>query len=363
MLWVARGRRSRETRRAILTTTAVVLTVALSVTALYAAAVGVLYAQRIYPGVSALGMDLGGRTVGDASRLVSGRLDRYGGQRITVRAAGFQTTIAASDLGFRPRTAALVRASYQVGRASPLELGLLTEAVGGRTSPSLAPDWDVDPTAVDRAVAAIAARVDRSPVEPTIAIGPTATFQPGRDGQTLDRIGARVAIERYLAGLTSGPLDLPVAVGHPTVSDQQVRDLADLASAILAQPASVTDGGQTWAIPSDTVRAALSYTPSPPGLDLDPAKLSAALQPIAAPLNRPPHDAALVVAGGKVQVVPERAGQRVDLAASAAALRAGLLAGQHTVGLVVTTTSPRIHAADLSAVAAQARQWLVEDWS
>lgn len=351
--------RSRQSRRswrgALLAATVIALLAGLS---LYGATVGIVYNHRIYPGVSVLGVDVGGQTVDQASRWWQNRLDQYGRQTVSVRAGDVSVTLPVSRLGFRPRAATVVQASYRVGRDGPLESRLLGLAIAGRWSPSLAPDWDVDPATVDRTLSWIVGRVDRSPVEPTLTIGQPVTFRPGVDGQKTDRTAARDAIDRYLNGLHSGPLTLPVAIQHPLATDNQVKALADLANRALSRPLEITDGSETWTIPVATVRSSLSYVGTPPSLEVDSNAFSPILQTIGSGIDRPAQDARLKVSAGKVQVVPDLPGRRADRAATLSALRQTILSGGHVARLVLVTSSPGVQTSDLSTVASDTQRLL-----
>ncbi|MGH2461275.1 MAG: VanW family protein [Chloroflexota bacterium] len=326
--------------------------------ALYGAVIGVIYDHRIYPGVTVLGVGVGGQTVDASTRWWQNRLGHYGRQSVSVRAGDLTLTLPASQLGFRPRAATVVQASYQVGRDGPLASRLLGLAIAGRSPPALAPAWDVDSTTSDQALDRIAGRADRAPVEPVLIIGQPVTFRPGVDGQTVDRAAARAAIDRYFGGLRSGPLTLPVIVEHPTATDGEVKALADRANSILSRPLTIADGAETWTIPVATVRASLSDPGIPPSLVVDSEVFSLTLASIAAGIDHPARDATLKVSAGKVQIGPDSPGRRVDQAATLDALRQTVLSGGHAARLVIATSSPKVRASDLATVASDTQRRL-----
>src|SRR5712692_7123524 len=80
----------------------------------------VSYAGRVYPGVQALGLDLGGKTVEEAAAQLRTRLDVYGNQTVKVVAGDQTYTLTARDLGFKPNAYAMATAAYQAGRVGDL---------------------------------------------------------------------------------------------------------------------------------------------------------------------------------------------------------------------------------------------------
>lgn len=330
--------------------------VAVGVTVLLAAATHIVYGDRIYPGVSTRGIDLGGLTAGQATDKIQARLDRYARQDVTVQAADQQTILPAADLGFRPRAAALARASYLDGREGPLPLRLIGPTLASQMPPTVAPDWDVDEPALTAAIARLAARVDRQPVDASLVIGREVAARPARDGRRLDQAAARALVRQYLGDLRTGPLTLPVAAESPRVGDDQIAPLRARAEEILARPFEITDGGQTWAIPTDTLRASLVYAADPPSLEVAPGAFDGTLRQIAGQVDRPARDASLTVANGKVRIVPEQTGVGVDQPATLAALRKAILAGQRSAPLVIGPLVPTTRAADLGSVATKAQK-------
>jgi len=314
------------------------------------------YDDRIYPGVATLDLDLGGQTVQQAAATLGQKLAAYQRRRVSVRTGDVSLTFAPADLGFRPRAARMAEASFARGRGSSLLTELIGPLIAARLPSDLAPDWDVDVPTLDAAVRQITARIDRQPVDARLVIGDAPLALPGRDGTTLDQAASRAAIRDYLAALRTGPLVLPVVVTRPRVDAAQVEPLRARAQQILAQSFAITSGDRPWPVPSAEVRASLAYRDNPPSLAVDPSAFGPLVGAIAGQVDRPAQDARLTIAQGKVRVIPEQAGARVDQDATLAALGAAVLAGQGAVPLVQATREPSTDAAALASTAADTQR-------
>src|SRR5579859_3003945 len=62
----------------------------------------VAYADRIYPGVQVMGVDLGGQTVSEAATHLQEQIDAYGNRTIPIQVGDQSTTVTARELGFKP---------------------------------------------------------------------------------------------------------------------------------------------------------------------------------------------------------------------------------------------------------------------
>jgi vancomycin resistance protein YoaR len=188
-------------------------------------------------------------------------------------------------------------------------------------------DRDVDPvitgddTALDAQIEAIAAQVDRAPVDATIVLEPsTPSLVEPADGRVLDREGAADAITDALAsgGDPATPIELPVDVSPfsvPTEEAQRVLD--EVVTPGLAAPVQVVsqDGATSAEVPVAAIAAGLVFTPGEDGalaVSIDPAALQTALGDGLSAFGTPAQDATFQVDGGAVSVVESVDGTGVD---------------------------------------------------
>ncbi|MGY1593268.1 VanW family protein [Geodermatophilus sp. SYSU D00708] len=192
---------------------------------------------------------------------------------------------------------------------------------------SLFSDRAVDPVltvqddALTTQVEAIAAQVDRAPVDATITLdGTTPTVVTPEEGRSLDQEASAAAITSTLAsgGDPATPIELPVDVAEVSVDAAEAeRVLAETVTPALAAPVTVTsqDGATSAEIPVEAIAASLTFTPQEDGVlavAVDPAALQEATGDDLAEFGTPAEDARFEISGGAVTVVPSVDGQGVD---------------------------------------------------
>jgi len=320
------------------------------------AAVAVAYADRIYPGVTVGGVDLGGKSVADAQVIVDNALNTYGRQTLTLRAGDQTLSMSPQKLGYHPQSAALVQAAYQVGREGSLGGVILGPFAAHTTAPGINPSLLIDSDALDTAVTGIAKQVDRPATNADLKISPNLTVTPSRNGQQLDRIGAKDEVLNTLVALKTDPVDLPVQTVEPTVTTDQLAPVKSQADALLSRSLTLTDGQHSWPVPADQLRAAIVFQQSPPALNVTTAPFAPTVQTVASQINQPARDAALQIANGKVAIQPDATGKVVDSDATLAAIHDRLLAGDTAIPVVVKTSAPVVTADSLKPLAAQAQK-------
>ncbi len=214
----------------------------------------------------------------------------------------------------------------------------------------VAPVMTGERTALAAQVDTIATRVDRQPVDATVAVqGTTASLVRPADGRTLDREGAAEAITAALAsgGDPRTPIELPVDVTPVRVGAEEAqRVLDETATPALAAPVTVSsqDGATSVEIPVEAIAASLTFTPEDSGelaVAVDPAALQTAMGEGFAAFGTPAEDARFEITGDTVRVVPSVDGTGVDPDA---------LAGQLLA--VLPDPAPRTVTAALGAVPA-----------
>ncbi|HEY2592471.1 MAG TPA: peptidoglycan binding domain-containing protein, partial [Chloroflexota bacterium] len=159
---------------------------------------------KISPGVTALGMDVGGLSRPEAvARLVPGvqqLMDRP--LDITAADSGQTWHTTARDLGLRLDPDELVGAAYDVGRSgNPLDrLGDQMDAFFHRRTISV--DSTTDASALDGALASMASQIDHAPVDATLALGQDGTIQASdaQAGASLDVAASREQLDAALSG-------------------------------------------------------------------------------------------------------------------------------------------------------------------
>lgn len=193
------------------------------------------HAERIYPGVTVNGLDVGGVTTPEAEAALRRALPDPHVEGITVRAGDGVWRFSWAALGQQYDIPATVTAAFQVAREETW-LARLQAAWRVRNAGQDVPVVAIaaDPAKAALAVETIARAVYRAPVDATLAIGPSgAVGAPGQPGQELDAAAASAAL---LAALRHGETELHLPLRSLPPRLESPEPAYSRASALLARP-------------------------------------------------------------------------------------------------------------------------------
>jgi vancomycin resistance protein YoaR len=291
----------------------------------------------ILPGVHVGDVDLSGLDRAGAAAALASRYDSYGDGRLVIRTVAGDEPIAYRDISRRPGIDAMIDAAMAAGRTG----GPLERAVG---EPKLAldgldlePRVLVDQAALDVRVTRALARLERNPIDATIAVvaGGVVTTE-ARSGRTFDTTAAQADALRAVSP-TSAPSEAVVDVAAievpPTRDDADVLAARAVAERIMTDVV-VTHGSKTWTIPAATIAGWVRFKPAEDGsVDtlVDEAAIPAALDTVAKDVLREPVSARYLVGkdGTTVGVTASKNGRRLDAAATTALIAKALAERAH----------------------------------
>lgn len=319
-----------------------------------------LHTSRIYPGVQVAGMDLSGQTVDEATATIRTGLKQYSDTTLTIKAGDKVLTRTAAALGFAPRESDLALRAFDEGRDQG-PMGFLTRSINGQVLGALSTDesWLVDSQAVDAAVAALAAEVQRAPIDAELTLRPQVNLKPSSVGQALDQAAARDIIWQQLVAMKGDEIDLPTTPVQPKVSTVVLQPVYDQATAVLGRGLALTSSGavgsRTWQVSSAMLQDSLVLVPTPPSLDVKSDTFSTVVAQAAKDVFKSPTDATLTIKDESVRLTSDVVGWQVDQAATLTKLRESVLSGAGTSALVVNSISAKVTTADLRPTADDAQ--------
>jgi vancomycin resistance protein YoaR len=314
-----------------------------------------LYNDRIYPGVAAAGVDLGGLTVAEATARLTSKLDTYASTALAIRANGALVQATPASLGFRSDAATrIAQESFKIGRTSDLPNVVLGPLAARQLSTPLVASDLVDDGALTSGVARMATRIDRGRTDARLVLSPAPRIEPSHVGQKVDRSAAIELIRSRLVELRADPIDLSVVSDQPRVTTAQLQPVLDRANRIVNRDFVLVDGAGSWPVPKGLVQSALVPTADSSGLDVQSEALAPFVKSLANQVQRPAQDARLDLAGGNTTVVPEQLGRRLNVADTLTDLRAAILAENSIVPLRIVAIPPDVRATDLQPLADQA---------
>ena len=320
------------------------------------AAYGYIYDGLIYPGVSVGGVDLSGMTTQQAATLLAQKLDYPQRGKIVFQEGTTIWTASPADLGvvLDAQTSALV--AYNLGRTGAFSERLADYWHAWSSGVDLAPLFVFDKRIAQNYLQGIAQQVDRPIIEATLGVnGVDVVVNSGQVGRTLDVNTALTNLDTQLQTMTDGLVPLVVNETPPVILDASAQ--AELARQILSAPLTLKvpnpqegDPGpwsfepvalaQMLVIQRVSTDQGESYQ-----VGLNPDALRTFLVNIAPGFTRSPQNARFIFNDDTRQLDLLQSaviGRALDVDSSLQQINQQLLAGQHSVDLVMQTTNPEV---------------------
>lgn len=270
-------------------------------------------------------------------RHARGAMDRGVDIRVDNR-PGAPVHVSGDRLGARPLIDEALTASYERGFLD----GAL-DRIGVHRTRTIPLTYHLRDDRVDEVVTTVAKRAGRAPVPAMVRVTPSGlTVTRGRTGFGVDEETLRARLVELPASITLDAREQPPPVQVPAAQDARRR-----AQALIATPPTIVGpDGTEFTLPGGVVKNALMFAPRDRTLQvaLDPEALGAPLRRAFPGVTKPHRDASFRVRGTKVDVAPDVAGVRLDVAtiAAAAVARPGA-----RVPLSTAPVAPKVRAESL----------------
>jgi len=291
-----------------------------------------LYAGRVYPGVSSMGLPLGGLTPTEAAALLMQHAQPIAGPKITLYDAdsGQRWLVSPADLGVHLDAETMVRAAYALGRPDGFLDSLQAQAQLLFAGQDVPETWAFDETKSTLYLQLLAEQVNRPPRDATLSmLDLRAEAIPARTGRTVDVAATRALLFAQMSARTGGEVPLVVTETPPGVVDATFAQaqIARFLSGPLtfSLPAEEPDAGEIgpWTlVPADLAQGLiLEAVQDLDGVGrwqvrLDPQPVTAFVEAIAEAVHRDPVNARLDfddAAGTVVELSPSQPGRELDV--------------------------------------------------
>jgi len=317
---------------------------------------GYAYDGHIYPGVAVIGIDLSGLTTQQAAALLTQRLDYPQRGKIVFQEGTNMWTAKPSDLGLSLDAQTTALAAYNLGRAGGSTERLADRWQAWSSGVGLAPVFVFDKRIAQDYLQGIAQQVDRPIIEATLGVsGVEVVVNSGQIGRTLDVNAALAILDSQLKTMTDGLVPMVVQETPPVILDATAQ--AELARKILSAPLTLQipnaeqgDPGP-WSFDQAALAQMLSIqrVQTDQGesyqVGLNPDMIRTFLMNISPGLARNPQNASFIFNDDTRQldlIQSAVIGRAVDVDASLQQINQQLIAGQHTVNIVMQTTNPAV---------------------
>src|SRR5215211_2187396 len=315
-----------------------------------------VYAGRIFPGVSVAGVDLSGMTPSDAAVKLNQALSFSTTGKILFRDGEKAWIATPAQLGmvFDPSSSA--RTAYKLGRSGGLFGALSGQIRASGGGVSVPPVIVFDQRVAYQYLSQISTQVNQPLLEASLKLeGTNVVTQPGQVGRELKIDATLVYLAAQLQTFRDGEVPLVMQEVQPQMLDVSAQ--ADTARQILSQPLTLNmpnAGDSGPFIYNPEVLANLVVAQRVQDGDqqrievlLSPRGLKDLLIPVKTQVDRLASDAKFVFNDETLQleVMQESSvGRELDIDASIKAINEAIGRGEHTVSLVVNETQPRVAA-------------------
>ena len=311
-----------------------------------------LYAGRIFPGVSVAGVDLSGLVPADAALKLNQTLSYPVSGKILFKDKEKAWVASPAQLGmvFDPTSSAM--SAYRLGRDGGL-FGALSNQVRARANGAyVQPVIVFDQRVAYQYLGQIAQQVDQPMNEAGLSLeGTNVVATPGQIGRELKMDATLVYLGAQLQTFSDGEVPLVIQEIEPQIIDVSAQ--ADMARQILSLPLTLTVPNAGTSDPGPFIydvqvianMLGVQNTQNGVQVVLNTNGLTEMLGPIKMRTDRPAKDAKFVFNDDTRQLEPieeSQTGLVVDVDASAKAINEALLRGEHTVSLVVVEDQPQI---------------------
>ena len=315
-----------------------------------------MYAGRIFPGVSVAGVDLSGLSPSEAALKLNQTLSYPYSGKIVLRDGDGVWVVTPAQMGMAFDASATAQAAYQLGRSNglfaSLDGQLRTRSTGAEVSPVILFDQRV----AHQYLQALSAEINQSVTEASLKVeGTDVVAVPGQVGRTLDVESTLVFLSAQMQTFRDGEVPLVIHEEQPEIVDVSAQ--TEIARRVLSQPLRlyVPNAGEGDPGPWNydvqilanmlIVRRVENESGAEIQVALDPAPLREILLGIAAQVDRGSENASFYFDDATRQLVlieNAKVGRVLDVEDSIAAINDQLLQGEHNIALQIFEELPAV---------------------
>jgi vancomycin resistance protein YoaR len=318
-----------------------------------------LYAGRIFPGVSVAGVDLSGLSPSDAAVKLNQSLSYPTNGKVLFRDGEKAWIASPAQLGmvFDPSASAMT--AYRLGRSGGLFGALSGQIRAGGPGVKVPPVIVFDQRVAFQFLSQIATQINQPLGEASFKLeGTNVVAQPGQVGRELKIDATLIYLGAQLQTFSDGEVPLVVQEIQPQILDMSAQ--AEAARQILSQPLTLTMPNAAQGDPGpfvynpEVVANLITVERVQNGdgqlgaqVVLSPAALRDLLVPVKDHVDRLPSNAKFIFNDTTRQLdlmENSSVGRELDVDASITAINEAIRRGEHTVPLVVNEAQPQVAA-------------------
>jgi len=324
--------------------------------ALVLVAIQTSYSGRIYPGVRALGVNVGGLNRDEARTALAEQISTMSNRTIVIGFKELNWTVAGHHLGVRPDVEPVVDEAFKLGREGNLfgRLALqLQLAFNGASHEVQAPGFD--PVAMGAFMQALAGAVDRPTTDASLALKPEGAVEyvDGESGRKLQVEATQRRLEEALVRPDVGYVELAIEEQEPRVGNEELAAAKMQADALLSSPLKIEFEELHWEIPVSQL-AKMASIPGAEGVRLDRAAIKTWATTLSKEVEQDPENARFSWQNGVTSILREsKDGRSLDVEKTVDLVMAKALTTDRTVTLPVAVTKPEVSQDDVNKLKIQ----------
>ena len=322
--------------------------------------------DRIYPGVSVWGVDLGGRTRLEATERLTRQLEFMHGETVYFRDGDNVWAATPGQVGMSVRVEEAVQKAFAVGHTGDLLLDFREQWASFYRGVQIAPVVTIDMLMAEELLKGIASVVNVVPSDASLSvIGSVLTVSEGKKGRTVD-VGATAAkLVEPLTGFYEADIGLVIDEFSPMLVDaEEQREIGQrmLEAPLVLMVEFPREGdGPPWVVDQQALADMLTFIPEEPNgfnqktrykIGLDQDRLKGFLEYAGEQLAVPPKNARFGFDDEAVHLELVRAaevGRVMDVAGTLRAVNQSLESGTHNVYIRFDAVEPEIGDKTLAA--------------
>ena len=311
-----------------------------------------LYAGRIFPGVTVAGVDLSGLKPPDAAVKLSQALSYPISGKVLFRDGEKAWVASPAELGmvFDPTASAMT--AYRTGRRGGLFGALSGQIQAAGSGVQIPPVIVFDQRVAYHYLDQIGTQINQPVKEASLILnGTDVVAQAGQVGRELKMDATLIYLGSQLQTFADGEVKLVVQEIQPQILD--VSGQADTARQILSQPLTLVipnaapDDPPSYVYTPQILANLISAQLTENGVQvgLSQTGMRDLLIPVKVQLDRKAQDAKFIFNDDTRQLdvmAESQVGRSMDIAASIQTINDALLRGEHTASLVINEAQPRV---------------------
>jgi len=319
------------------------------------------YQDRIYPGVTVWGLDLGGLGLNEAMALLDHRFNPYQGELLTLRHGQQSWQVSPSDLGVSLDVAATAVSAHAVGRGATLWDSLREQAEALRRGHEVEPILKFDTGVAMVSLSQLAQEVDRPVRNANLTVdGLQVEVSSSQVGWDVDLAATYQLLYQRIASFSGGEVGLVVQEKPPLIADvSEVQALVEtmIGSPLVLNPNFEAQGElvadlQPWTLSQESVSDMLIIRQVKEGdsearleVDLDQGKLEAYAEGLAAQIERSPRNARFdfdETTGSLTPIVHSREGRALDVTETMRLVNTQVATANREITLPIVAVRPQV---------------------